>query len=308
MGVLALDGVVPNGKVYNGRARKFGVTLDGVDYLVKFPVGNDLSVYSEYVASQFIDMLGVPCHQVMLGQYQGSVVAVIRDFVAGTGYSLKTFDDIRRCCVDVEQGLVRYTYTDVLNLVDGRLRMSVQDKGMSKCLFWQMYICDAILGNSDRHGGNWGYLVPCGRWSRYKAAPIYDNASSLFPDVGKEILEYCNQGSRKGFLRYRVYDTPVSSLRVERGGRLHHSSYVDVLRKPSKDGVFFRELKRVRQGISYQAVFNMMSVICGSLPIGVEYRRFYIEVVALRFMCLVLGMDFDDAYGTVERMMGYAGW
>ena len=49
------------------------------------------------------------------------------------------------------------------------------------------FICDAILGNRDRHAGNWGYLKFS---SGYLPAPIYDNGGSLFPNFDSKINEY----------------------------------------------------------------------------------------------------------------------
>ena len=43
-----------------------------------------------------------------------------------------------------------------------------------------MYIVDAFLGNFDRHGANWGFLK---KNNKYSLAPIFDNGSSLFPQM-----------------------------------------------------------------------------------------------------------------------------
>lgn len=43
-----------------------------------------------------------------------------------------------------------------------------------------MYIVDALLGNFDRHGANWGFLK---KNNKYSLAPIFNNGSSLFPQM-----------------------------------------------------------------------------------------------------------------------------
>lgn len=46
--------------------------------------------------------------------------------------------------------------------------------------FWDMFIVDALVGNTDRHNGNWGFLE--NKISRnVSIAPIYDCGSCLNP-------------------------------------------------------------------------------------------------------------------------------
>jgi len=52
----------------------------------------------------------------------------------------------------------------------------IKDKDAVFNSFWDMFVIDALIGNSDRHFGNWGVLVKDGK---IKFAPIYDCGSSL---------------------------------------------------------------------------------------------------------------------------------
>lgn len=49
--------------------------------------------------------------------------------------------------------------------------------------FWDMFIVDALIGNFDRHGGNWGFIK---RNNQYRIAPVYDNGSSLYPRLNTD--------------------------------------------------------------------------------------------------------------------------
>ena len=42
---------------------------------------------------------------------------------------------------------------------------------------------DALLGNFDRHGANWGFIKED---NKYTIAPIFDNGSCLFPNLVDE--------------------------------------------------------------------------------------------------------------------------
>ena len=55
--------------------------------------------------------------------------------------------------------------------------------------------------------------------------------------------------------------------------------------------------------VSYDDVFDFMLQICKTVPLDVEYRRFYIEIVTIRYMCIVLRMNFDKSYGLVEEAL-----
>ena len=39
--------------------------------------------------------------------------------------------------------------------------------------FWDMFIVDALIGNWDRHNGNWGFLYDTVQ-DEMKLAPVYD--------------------------------------------------------------------------------------------------------------------------------------
>ncbi len=48
----------------------------------------------------------------------------------------------------------------------------------TKKKFWDMFIIDALIGNTDRHNGNWGFLVNT-EMNEIKFSPIYDCGSCL---------------------------------------------------------------------------------------------------------------------------------
>lgn len=84
-----------------------------------------------------------------------------------------------------------------------------------------MYIVDAFLGNFDRHGANWGFLK---KNNKYSLAPIFDNGSSLFPQMIDE-NEMKLIISNEDEINKRVYTFPTSQI------KLHNkkSSYFEVI-------------------------------------------------------------------------------
>lgn len=78
-----------------------------------------------------------------------------------------------------------------------------------------MYIVDAFLGNFDRHGANWGFLK---KNNKYSLAPIFDNGSSLFPQMIDE-NEMKLIISNEDEINKRVYTFPTSQI------KLHNKKY-----------------------------------------------------------------------------------
>ena len=264
---------------------------------MKFAKDDDLSVYCEYIASNFLRKLGVSCHEVFLGSYKGIIVDLIKDFTSNTQLSLHSYKDTKQSSEDTEIGDKEYTYNDVLYLKDKHLKMTDESKQEAKERFWEMFICDAMIGNRDRHWGNWGYLSD---GKTYRFAPLYDNGAGLYPGVNHVIHQYADVITRKKFLYDRVFVFPASLFKIQKPDRSYRSNYAEMFSDPGISEVFREQVEKFKRNISYQTVFNAMKEVCDIVPLGVEYRRFYIEIVTLRYMCIVLRLDFERSYEWVE--------
>ena len=53
--------------------------------------------------------------------------------------------------------------------------------------FWDMFVADALLGNFDRHNGNWGFLFDEAA-GEASLAPIYDCGSCLLPQADERVM------------------------------------------------------------------------------------------------------------------------
>lgn len=291
-----------NNKFYNGNTKKYGITINDKDYIVKFSKDNDMSVYCEYIASNIIQSIGIPCHTVKLAIINDVVVNLIEDFISGTTYSLHSYKDTRQTSEDTEIGTKEYTYNDVLYLIDKYLKMSAIERERAKQAFWRMFIYDAMIGNRDRHWGNWGYLKSNNNQS-YSFAPLYDNGAGLFPGVNKIIYEYIDIKTRYEFLYNRIYIFPASLFKIKRPDRLYRSNYYEMFEDLKIDRIFEDEVVKFRKNLSYQKLFEIVSNVCSNIPLPMEYRRFYIEIVTLRYMCIVLRMEFKKSYQLVEEAL-----
>lgn len=84
-----------------------------------------------------------------------------------------------------------------------------------------MYIVDALIGNFDRHGANWGFLK---KDNQYSLAPVFDNGSCLFPNLNDEdeMLKIINDEEQ---IDLRVYKFPTSQIKLNN----NKSSYFEVI-------------------------------------------------------------------------------
>lgn len=296
-----------NNKVYNGNTLKFGISYNDTDYIVKLPK-EPLSVYTEYIASKFIGVLGVPCHKVTIGVYKGIPVDIIKDFTSNSDLTLHSYKDTKQSSEDTDISVKNYTYKDVTYLIEKHLKMTDSDKVNALQRFWDMFICDAILANRDRHWGNWGYLS---NGNRYRIAPLYDNGACLYPNVDKVIHLYTDLRSREKFLRDRVFTFPASLFMIEKPDRCYRTNYFEMFSDLRINRVFAERVKRLRGMFSDADIFKYIWNICVNdsnlINLDLVYKRFYTQIVTLRYMCIVNRRDFYKSYKLTESWLSKLG-
>ena len=67
---------------------------------------------------------------------------------------------------------------EILDVIENHT--DIKNNKILKQYFWDIFIVDALIGNYDRHNGNWGILVN-DETQEVKMAPIYDCGSCLNP-------------------------------------------------------------------------------------------------------------------------------
>lgn len=212
-----------SGLTYSGSEYKIGIIYKGGNHIIKFPkVVNGVESYgyiSEYLGSHIFSQLGVDVHDTMLGTYNGSNVVCLKDFT--NGLQLVEFSGVGESSLDSSHNASEhlYEYSDILDMIYSNKKLINPDKAVER--FWQMFVVDALLGNFDRHGYNWGYLRTLN--DEYILAPVYDNGSCLFPRLNDYDIERILNNSEE--LDKRTYTFPTSQIKLN--GK--KSSYYDVI-------------------------------------------------------------------------------
>lgn len=278
-----------NRKSYDGATEKFGITVDNEDYIVKFSSsGLTSELYSEYVGSRFIRNLGIPCHETAIGYYGRRMVVLLKDFISD-GCELRTFKHAMQSSDELELVYSNYTISTIVSLINSSVNMTDDVKKSIEDRFWAMLVCDAILGNDDRHWGNWGYLVSA---DGYRPATIYDNARSLYYDIGIGVQDYLRD--KASFLESRTCRHPSPQLRSShaKNKRLNYNTLFG-------DTKISECVSTLLADLSLHKVYMAITAACDYVPD--PYKDFYTRLVCVRYLRILERLDMKEAYSQVCR-------
>lgn len=256
---------------YGGSERKLGILINGEPYMLKFQkitqFGKRNNHLSEYLGSHIFELLGFNVHQTYLGSYKNEAVVACKDFVCG-GYEFVPFNDVGESTIETDKEKYQYTYNDIILLLEKNKKITSIEETVS--IFFDMFIVDALIGNFDRHGANWGFLK---KDNKYSLAPIFDNGSSLFPqlineDEMKIIL------SDEDELNERVYKFPTSQIKLND----KKSSYFEVI-----SSLKFNEINKSLLNIYPKIDLEKINSLFDSLNISNIHKQFYKRMIEERF-------------------------
>lgn len=137
--------------------------------------------------------------------------------------------------------------------------------------FWNMFIVDSLIGNWDRHNGNWGFLYDSTH-DALSIAPVYDCGSSLFPEAGKAMQKDILHN--KQALHRRLYSIPTSSIKIN-GRRINYFNFLSSL---ENDGCN-RALERMLPRIDMSKINN---IILDTPGIDQAEKEFYTGIIKAR--------------------------
>lgn len=161
---LTTDGVLP----------KMWLERDGKFFLLKDSQGHvPMESYTEIFASKMLSQMGVEHVEYGGVSYKGRVVCKSENFIHSDKESFVSARDIMN-----DRGMQQ----------NSEFFANFRKWGAGKEAE-QMILCDYLLGNLDRHTGNYGFIVDSENHHILRVAPIFDNgAGDLFNDIG--FMEY----------------------------------------------------------------------------------------------------------------------
>ena len=278
--------IIP-GRAYNGaNGSKIAVSYNGTAFMLKFPPSaarkpTELSYtngcISEHLASSIFNLIGIPAQETMLGTYmvkdKVKLVCACKDFTVG-GLRFFDFCSIKNTVLDSDSNGTGTELTDVMEAIDKQQYISPY---VLREHFWDVFIVDALLGNFDRHNGNWGFLYDDATESA-SIAPVFDCGSCLLPQADESTMHKVLSSEPE--LHARVFQFPTSALKLND----RKINYFDFISQ-GDDPDCASALKRIFPRIDLQRINAFIDQV---QPLSELQKDFYKTYIQARYNLILL--------------------
>ena len=262
-------------RAYDGtNGSKICVIYENERYMIKFPTysKNNKEMHytngclNEHLASSIYQTLEIDTQDTILGIYNDKEVVACKDF-CNPGDRIINFGMIKNQCINSEYNGFGTELNSVLEAIETQ---QVYDSIELKQHFWKMFVADALLGNFDRHNGNWGVIVNEIN-SSIRIAPVYDNGSCLYPQLldsqMRRILQDINE------INNRIYVFPNSVLK-ENDKKINYFDFLS----HTKDKECLNALVYVHNHYNQKTVMDIIE----NAPISDVKKMFYETMISAR--------------------------
>lgn len=232
-------------KAYAGaNGSKISVIYNDEQYMLKFPpaptknqnISYTNSCISEYLGCQIFASVGIPVQDTLLGTYRvgnkEKVVVACKDFTSA-GIVLQDFASMKNQIIDSVRNGYGTELSDILTTIDSQIAV---DRSLLTERFWDMFIIDALIGNWDRHNGNWGFLYNAFN-DTLELAPVYDCGSSLFPQADEEMMQTIL--SSRNEINHRIFDIPTSAIQIN-GKKINYFQFITSMKNEDCNRALWR--------------------------------------------------------------------
>lgn len=222
-------------KTYTGaNGSKISVVYNGELYMLKFPavpgINKGMSYangcISEYIGCHIFESVGIPVQQTLLGTYQKNgkekIVVACKDFAVG-GFVLQDFASLKNTIIDSVNNGYGTELDDIMQAMEEQT--AIEPKTLID-RFWDMFIVDALIGNWDRHNGNWGFLYNA-ETDEITLAPVYDCGSCLFPQADEVMMKATLVDSAERDMR--IFERPLSGIK-QNGQKIQYFRFISSLK------------------------------------------------------------------------------
>ncbi len=270
---------------YRGSEKKKTLIYNNKRYLVKFPdpireknknISYINNAFSEYIGSNVFKIVGFRVQNTILGTYvyngKEKIVCACEDFTDGN-HVLYEFKSLALSVnpdkkIETELSDIIGVIEEIKNLT--KMNIIITDNIKEK--FWDMFIVDSLIGNTDRHNGNWGLLVNA-RSDKAEFSPIYDCGSCLNSTLSDEEIDKINDVEIKN-LAINCY-----SCIKENGKKINYKTYIKSLKNKDCNNALLRIFTKIDLDKINKFIDNISCI-----P---NYRKeFYKNIINLRYKIL----------------------
>ena len=237
-------------KTYAGaNGSKIAIMYENELYMLKFPgaarLNKEMSYANgcicEYLGSHIFEIVGIPVQETLLGTFtrkgKETVVVACKDFTTPDTV-IQDFASLKNTIIDSEHNGYGTELSDILRAMDEQQAI---DPIILKRRFWDMFIVDALIGNWDRHNGNWGFLYNS-RTDEMTLAPVFDCGSSLFPQADESIMQaVLNDPTERDA---RIFKMPLSGIKQD-GQKINYYDFIYAGKNPGCNAALKRILPKI---------------------------------------------------------------
>ena len=246
-------------KTYAGaNGSKISIVYNDELYMLKFPsvpnINKNMSYangcISEYLGCHIFESIGIPVQQTLLGTSERNgkekIVVACKDFTAN-GLVLQDFASLKNTIIDSANNGYGTELSDIIQTLEEQTAM---DPVVLTEWFWDMFIVDALIGNWDRHNGNWGFLYNIVT-DEISLAPIYDCGSCLFPQADEEIMRRTLDDPAER--EVRIFERPLSGIKIN-GQKIQYFKFISSLENKDCNAALKRIIPRIDMNKIYQII------------------------------------------------------
>lgn len=284
-------------KTYAGaNGSKISVLYNNEQYMLKFPAvpnkNKEMSYtngcVSEYIGCHIFESVGIPVQETLLGTYnvngKEKIVVACKDFTS-SGVVLQDFASLKNTIIDSVHNGYGTELDDIMHAID---EQNAVDQEELKRWFWDVFIVDALIGNWDRHNGNWGFLYNTST-DEIKLAPIYDCGSCLYPQADDDIMAATLTDKKQRDMR--VFSIPLSGIKIN-GQKINYFDFISSLQNSDCN----EALKRIVPKIDMSEIDR---IIDETLYITDLQKKFYKTILAER-KARILDFSYNKLLSTAK--------
>ena len=270
---------------YGGADTKKTIIYNNKYYLLKFPNNNPKqnkkasysnNIFSEYLGCHIFNSIGISAQNTLLGTYtqedgKTKNVCACED-LTGNGWRLVEFQNLKNSFPETPSSSNGNT-TALEEIIDViKYHSDIKNNNELENYFWDIFIVDSLIGNYDRHNGNWGILVN-DETQEMKMAPVYDCGSCLYSQLTDEQMKEILQNETE--INNRVYNKPTSAI-TENGKRINYYDFIFSLKNNDCNKALIRIFNKIE--------LNKIEKIIEQMPLISEIRKdFYITLLNKRY-------------------------
>ena len=227
-------------------------------YMLKFPSkapkNKDLnyanSCISEYIGCHIFNSVGITAQETILGVYRKGgvekIVVACKDFTS-PGIVLQDFASLKNTVINSSHNGYGTELTGIMQAMDEQTAFSPP---LLKQYFWDVFIVDALIGNWNRHNGNWGVLYNT-TTDEVSIAPVYDCGSSLYPQADEAIMRATLENQPQRDLR--TFSQPLSVVKIN-NQQINYFDFISSLKNADCN----RALKRILPKVNINHIFRIV--------------------------------------------------